>query len=76
MFVVLTVVFHKAKKWQYVFLKHGMQFGLNVSVALFLSPGESLPLNPEFRIYFLIMTISFVVVNIDYSIFCCGRKNA
>ncbi len=59
----VTRFLYRAKKWQYVSLKHCLQFGLNISVALSIRSNDVLlPLDPEFRIYFLIMSLSFVVV--------------
>jgi len=56
------------KKWQYVFYKHVILHGLNISVAsvaLVETNGESiggaLPLSPEWRVFWLCLNTSYVM---------------
>ena len=49
---------YRAKKWQFVLFKHVLLFGLNVSVAL--QPASQLCSLSAFRIYFLLVAMSFV----------------
>jgi hypothetical protein len=55
----VTRLMYRMKKWQYVLLKHCLQFGLNLSVALNGAPG--LTQNVYFRLYWLLMSTSFVL---------------
>lgn len=55
----VTRFLYRAKKWQYVGLKHALQFGLNVSVAL-CGTCSGLTDDPVFRLYFLALSTSFV----------------
>ncbi len=50
---------YRAKKWQYVGLKHALQFGLSVSVAL-CDSCAGLTDDPVFRVYFVTLSTSFV----------------
>lgn len=53
---------YRLKKWQYVFLKHALIFGLNVGVALrrdYFNVGR-FALSPSFRLYWLLLNASFV----------------
>ena len=54
-----TRLLYRLKKWQYVLLKHGLQFGLNLSVAFF--GAEGITNEPHFRLYWLLMSTSFVL---------------
>ena len=53
------------KKWQYVFYKHVILHGLNISVALHEANGESmggaLPLSTEWRVFWLCLNTSYVI---------------
>lgn len=54
------------KKWQYVFYKHVILHGLNVSMALVETNGEmkyrgALPLSTEWRVFWLCLNTSYVI---------------
>ena len=53
-----TRALYRMKKWQYVALKHALQFGLDITVAFRGGPG--ITDEPHFRLYWLFMSTSFV----------------
>lgn len=54
----LVRVLYRIKKYQYVFLKHFLQFGLNISLAL---SGVALARQDAFRVYWLLLNASFTL---------------
>jgi len=56
-------VLYRIKKWQYVFYKHALLHGLNISVATRLSADTSVSLveAPLFQIYWLALNTSYVM---------------
>lgn len=55
----VTALLYRAKKWQYVLLKHALIHGLNVS-AVFAPAGQSWPSTRHFRLYWLALNASYV----------------
>ena len=63
----LIRLLYRVKKWQYLFLKHALVFGLNVGVALQVGDSESdvqggggFVCGRPFRVYWLLLNASFV----------------
>ena len=55
---------YRFKKWQYIFYKHTILHGLNVSVAVLSSTRrqqEGLPLTSQWRIFYLLLNTSYVM---------------
>ena len=57
--LTVTAALYRAKKYQYVLLKHALIHGLNVS-AVFAPAGESWPAMRNFRLYWLALNASYV----------------
>lgn len=51
-------IMYRVKKYQYVFYKHFLLHGLNLSVAIY---GYELANKPEFRLYWLLLNLSYVM---------------
>jgi hypothetical protein len=56
--MTLVGILYRTKKYQYVFYKHFLLHGLNLSVAL---NGESLARRPHFRPYWMLLNASYVM---------------
>ena len=54
---------YRFKKWQYIFYKHTILHGLNVSVAISSTrrQQEGLPLTSQWRIFYLLLNTSYVM---------------
>jgi hypothetical protein len=52
---------YQIKKWQYVFYKHVILHGLNISVAFPKEQVEALPVSFEWRIFWLCLNSSYVM---------------
>jgi len=52
---------YRTKKYQYVFYKHAMLHGVNVTIACAEAADRSLVLQPHFRRYWLCLNVSYVM---------------
>jgi len=56
----IEIFLYKIKKWQYVFYKHFILHGVNISI-LFSSSPVPLPLDPSWRIFWIALNASYVM---------------
>mmetsp|Transcript_839 Transcript_839/g.1917 ORF Transcript_839/g.1917 Transcript_839/m.1917 type:complete len:340 (+) Transcript_839:152-1171(+) len=57
----LEVLMYRVKKWQYVFYKHALLHGVNVSAALSTPEDRTFVRAPLFRLYWLSLNCSYVM---------------